>query len=318
MTTNKKLKIIILGYGIQGKKRALAVRNNLISIIDPIAPEADAKDIKRIPIKDYDAAIVCTGDKEKINLLKYLLKNKKHVLVEKPLISNSTKDIAELADIASFNKVNCYTAYNHRFEPHFIKMKKILQSNKLGKIYNIRIFYGNGTARLVKMSPWRDKHSGVLTDLGSHLLDTLDFWIEDIRSYKFNIIRASKFENNSFDHVIVNSQNIDKPLIQLEMSMLSWRNTFSCDIYGEFGSAHIKSLCKWGPSELIYRKRVFPSGHPIEKKEVIVKNDPTWKLECKYFINLCNENQNFTLNKDVWINETLLKLSQEAKINNII
>ena len=38
------------------------------------------------------------------------------------------------------------------------------------------MFYGNGTARLVRDSDWRDQGSGVLHDLGSHLLDTVAYW----------------------------------------------------------------------------------------------------------------------------------------------
>ncbi len=32
------------------------------------------------------------------------------------------------------------------------------------------------------------------------------------------------------------------------MTLLMWRNHFTCDILAENGSAHIESLCKWGPS----------------------------------------------------------------------
>ena len=42
-------------------------------------------------------------------------------------------------------------AYNHRFEPHFMRLK-LIDANKLGKIYSCRMFYGNGTARLVKIA----------------------------------------------------------------------------------------------------------------------------------------------------------------------
>ena len=37
-----------------------------------------------------------------------------------------------------------YTAYNHRFEPHFIKTKKILDKKILGKIYKCVYFTGMG------------------------------------------------------------------------------------------------------------------------------------------------------------------------------
>ena len=56
-----------------------------------------------------------------------------------------------------------------------IRMKKLIKSKKLGKIYSCRMFYGNGTAQLVRNSPWRDKSTGVLNDLGPHLLDTCEF-----------------------------------------------------------------------------------------------------------------------------------------------
>ena len=47
------------------------------------------------------------------------------------------------------NKCILYSAYNHRFEPNIIKLKKDLNLHK-SKIYNIRLFYGNGTAKNVK------------------------------------------------------------------------------------------------------------------------------------------------------------------------
>ena len=73
-----------------------------------------------------------------------------------------------------------YTAYNHRFEPHFVRMRDLVKSGALGTIYRCRMFYGNGTARLVRNSDWRDQGAGVLADLGSHVLDTARFWFGDI------------------------------------------------------------------------------------------------------------------------------------------
>jgi len=263
--------------------------------------------------------LVCTGDSEKIKIIEYLIKNKKHVLVEKPLISNSTKDIEKIISLTNENKVACYTAYNHRFEPHFINMKKLIKSKKLGKIYNIRMFYGNGTAKLVKQSPWRDNYTGVLADLGSHLLDTLDFWIDDIKNHEFKVTKYLKKENKSFDHVIINNFNEENNVsIQLEMSLLCWKNTFTCDVFGEKGSAHINSLCKWGPSEFIHRQRIIPSGIPNEIKKIIINKDPTWNLEYIHFLNSCIQKKSHTLKKDIWINNLLLDLSKQTKVDFII
>ena len=79
-------------------------------------------------------------------------------------------------------KLVFYTAYNHRFEPCIIDAKK-LQKNDLGKIFMIKGFYGNGTARDIKKSKWKDIKNGLIYDLGSHLIDTLIFLMNFKRKF---------------------------------------------------------------------------------------------------------------------------------------
>ena len=115
--------------------------------------------------------------------------------MEKPLWTSNLGKIKFLEKLAIKNKVKLYVAYNHRFEPHFLEMKKLISSKKLGKIYSCRMFYGNGTAKLIKNSNWRNKGSGVLTDLGSHLLDICKMWFGN-NIGKFKLISANKFVIN--------------------------------------------------------------------------------------------------------------------------
>jgi len=74
-----------------------------------------------------------------------------------------------------------------------------------------------------------------------------------------------------------------KARIELEMTLLMWRNHFTCDILAEKGSAHIESLCKWGPSTFVHRTRVLPSGRPPEEAVTLTQEDPTWALEYAAF-----------------------------------
>ena len=304
------LQVLIIGYGIQGKKRKHNSKN-VFAVVDPISNEADFKNIKEVPEDKYDAAFICTNDAEKYNLINFLIEKKKHILVEKPLSFESKDVYKNFEKSLKKNNLVLYTAYNHRFEPHFIKMKELIKSKKLGKIYNLRIFYGNGTSQLVKNSSWRDTDPGVLSDLGSHVFDALDFWIEDIKTFSFQPTCAANYETKSFDYAFIHSSNPEKPFIQIELSMLSWRNSFTCDIYGELGSAHINSLCKWGPSTFTYRKRVFPSGRPSEENQILIKDDPTWELEFNHFIDICLKSKKPNLNKDIWINEMIKNLNKK-------
>jgi predicted dehydrogenase len=233
----------------------------------------------------------------------------KHVLVEKPLISKKQDELENLVMLAENRKAVCYTAYNHRFEPHFIRLRDAVASGALGKIYRARFFYGNGTARDVRNSPWRDKGAGVLPDLGSHLLDTLLFlfgdWPADMRVWS-----ACCFENRAFDHIICGGNS---PIhIELEMTLLSWRNHFVAEVYGENGSAHIESLCKWGPSTFCLRKRVLPSGRPKEDSVTLTQSDPTWEAEYNHFKNLCGKGRAGNIENDLRINFMLNKLAVEA------
>jgi predicted dehydrogenase len=170
------------------------------------------------------------------------------------------------------------------------------------------MFYGNGTARLVRDSAWRDQGSGVLPDLGSHLLDTALFWFGKPLA-PFDIYSCNRFENLSFDHFSFGANG--SPVLQLEMTLLNWRNHFYADVFAENGSAHIQSLCKWGPSTFTLRDRKLPSGRPDEMSVTLVQDDPTWELEYQYFKNLCESGKS-NIENDMWINTVLNDLTHRS------
>ena len=154
--------------------------------------------------------------------------------------------------VTSSTGAACYTAYNHRFEPHLVRLRDAIGSGAIGDVYQARFFYGNGTARDVRNSAWRDRGLGVIPDLGSHLLDLAMFLFGDVDA-SLEVWSANRFENRSYDHVIFGANG--RPVLELEASLLSWRNTFRADVFGSAGSAHVDGLCKWGPS--VYTLRLF-------------------------------------------------------------
>lgn len=304
------MRFLIVGYGVQGKKRLRIAGPEGVGVVDPVAAEAAFRDIRAVPLDSYDGALVCTPDGPKMALLTYLLSNGKHVLVEKPLHAEREEDLFELERIARDQGAVCYTAYNHRFEPHYVRMRELVQSGALGRVYRCRMFYGNGTARLVRNSDWRDQGAGVLPDLGSHLLDTARFWFGDIGE-DFRLISVSRFENRAPDNVVIGSET-SRPKLELEMTLLSWRNHFTCDVLAENGTAHIESLCKWGPTTFTYRTRILPSGRPPEQATTLVSEDPTWALEYDHFKRLIAEQVSTDLGNDRWLLRVLGRLSGEA------
>lgn len=279
------MRVAILGYGVQGRKRHLVAGDDVVSIVDPIAGEADYRDLEDLPLDSFDAALVCTPDNAKPPLLARLLRAGKHVLVEKPVML-APAEYLQLEQLGQEKGAVCYTAYNHRFEPLIQRLKRVLDGGDLGGVYSLRLFYGNGTARLVRDSRWRDQGAGVLPDLGSHLLDLHDFWFDSLPD-EITVTSARKFENQSFDHVLLTGGK--EMLVQMEMTLLSWKNQFFCDILAEKGSAHLIGLPKWGEASLTIRHRILPSGVPEEEVILQPKGDLTWEREYAHFMELCRQ-----------------------------
>jgi scyllo-inositol 2-dehydrogenase (NADP+) len=293
------IKFAVVGLGVQGNKRIKYLNKRKYITIDPYK-KSDYKSISQAPLSAYDAVIICVPDEQKLKIIEYCLSNGKHFLVEKPFPIVSNRKLKQLEKLSIEKKLVSYVAYNHRFEPNIQKVKKIINKKKIGKLYFCKIFYGNGTAKLVKDSSWRDKRSGVIEDIGSHLIDMIIylFNFKEIKNYS---LFFNKFENKSPDHaqLIFKQKNMN---FLLEMSLCMWRNTFNFDLVGSKGSVHISSLCKWDKTVLTLRKRKYPSGKPSEKTFYLKMPDPTWKKELDYFLLLVKKNKKSSLKKELIIN----------------
>lgn len=313
------MKVIIVGLGIQGLKRKNTLKKKeFIGSVDPYKQIADYKSIDEVPLSSYDTVFICTPENEKIKFINFCLKNKKHFIVEKPFPILPLKKFKNLNLRINKSKQICYVAYNHRFEPYIIKLKKFLKRKKIGKIYSCKLLYGNGTAKLIKTSPWRDRGIGVAVDLLPHLFDMCDYFfdLKKLRSKSLisnkKLFTSNKFENLSIDNVIMYSK-VNNIFFQLEASYCMWKNKFYCEIIGEKGSLHLNSLLKWGKTTFKYRKRLLPSGVPLEKIYYSKKKDPTWESELIFFKNLILKKEKNNLKKDFWINKNILKLKEVIK-----
>lgn len=304
------MRVVVAGMGVQGPKRRKSAGADYVASVDPVADGADYRRLEDVPLDAYDAVLACIPDEPKIELIGYCIENAKSVLVEKPLWAEDAHEIADLEARAKAAGVVVYTAYNHRFEPHYVRMRDLIASGELGDVYSCRMFYGNGTARLVRESAWRDAGAGVLPDLGSHLLDTCRFWFGDIAD-NFSVVSAHNFENKSPDHVVIASEGA-LPRIELEMTMLMWKNHFTCDVLAEKGSAHIESLCKWDTTVFTKRSRILPAGRPPEERVSLNQPDPTWDLEYAHFKSLVESGAGTDLSTDLWLHRTLSRLGEDA------
>ena len=275
----------LIGCGNIGTKRLISMskdkESKLKYIIGPLKKnqKSDCKgkmmakklncvfsyDRKVLINSDVDAVILSTGPTLFRKIGSEILRSNKHLLIEKPLGMNED-DALYLTNLAKKKKLVLKTGFNLRFDNGIIKAKKMIDLNKIGKIYFFSCTYVNGSVVTNK------NKVGALSDIGSHSLNLFEYFIKKQIS-KFNCLRIShehKKDDNGF--LIAKVDNI---LCSIHFSFIRWKNKFSLEISGDKGYIKIRSLPKWGKQTLIYGKRVFPSGKPIVTTESFYK-DKSW------------------------------------------
>lgn len=298
---------LIVGLGVQGKKRKLQLEGlKRLNTLDPFNKEADYSSIDSVQLDAIQNVMLCIPDEEKVGYIDFFINKGMNILVEKPLAVSSEQSL-EWVKRSTKSSANLYIAYNHRFEPSLIKMKQAMADYPSEKLYKINIFYGNGTSKLVKASGWRDRGNGVLEDLGSHCLDLINY-IFGFCQIEFNVVQTRSFETSAPDNIIILG-TINNCLLEIELSLISWKNDFYFEVITEDGSFHAHSLCKWGTASFEHRKRVLPSGKPLIFAETFDCPDPTWKAEHAFFLDrLSNTKSNLGIND--WINLNFAKIKR--------
>ncbi|MFZ9660987.1 MAG: Gfo/Idh/MocA family oxidoreductase [Chitinophagaceae bacterium] len=117
----------------------------------------------------------------------------KHVVVEKPF-TNTTQEAKELINISEKTGRICSVYHNRRYVADFLTMKDIYKKGLLGELHEFEAHYDRYRPDPRTYGLWREDPvpgSGILYDLGSHLIDQSlqlfgkpDRIIADIRKQK--------------------------------------------------------------------------------------------------------------------------------------
>jgi len=293
------VRYVVVGYGNVGAKRKTALGARCVATVDPFNAAADYRTVEQCPGDAYDAAIVATPNGAKLELLRHFVERGKHVLVEKPLLFSDDAEGAQLAEAARARGVIWYTGYNFRFEPNVVALKRHLEAGDIGPLYHARMFYGNGTAANVAGS-WHDTPLGVIEDLACHLVD-LTGYVFGRPGAEFVVWERRAHETKGPDHCVLATADRS---IEIEVSLLSWKNRWHIEVTGAGGSMEMDGLTKWGTSELILRRRRLPSGPPAETRETASPPDPTWAAELEHF-ERCARERRGSFDNDRWISRVI-------------
>jgi len=291
------MKIGIIGCGLIGKKRALALEefedDTLVACCDTDKNKIGEKFSKEfkcdfynnyktlIDDSDCDIIIVAVINKYAKDIVLYALKNNKHVLIEKPMGINYEESLAIIGQ-KIINGTKLKVGFNHRFHPAITKAKELFDNGTIGELMFIKGQYGHG-GRPGMENEWRTSKElcggGQLLDQGVHLID-LSLWFSDDIKSVFSTLSTQYWKNDVEDNAFLQLKSKRGVDIQLHASWNYWKNVFVFEIYGKDGYLKINGLGgSYGEETLEIGKRNVNGGVPYIKTLKFDKEDISWEKE---------------------------------------
>lgn len=322
------MKIGIIGCGLIGRKRALALQNddNLVACCDinkeigeKFANEFNCEYfnnyIDLLTISNCEIIIVSVINKYAKNIVLLALSMKKYVLVEKPMGINY-KESLEMLNKSKEVKKLLKVGFNHRFHPAIIKAKSLFDTNCIGKLLFIRGHYGHGSRKGME-NEWRSNKNlcggGELLDQGVHLIDLSIWFSGDIKTV-FGRVNTKYWNIEVEDNAFMLLKSINDVDIQLQASWTNWRNTFQFELYGTDGYLKINGLGGWyGIEKLEFGKR--KDGPPDIQIFEFNEEDSSWKKE---WINFKQSVKNNISYDDTKVNQVIDAIYESSTKNKVI
>jgi predicted dehydrogenase len=110
----------------------------------------------------------------------------KPIYVEKPMAA-SYAECKEMVDFCRQKNIKLFVAYYRRALPRFLKIKSLIDNGLIGDIRTINIrFFQKPTEQDFSSANWRINKEiagcGYFCDLGSHMIDIIQFFVDEISS----------------------------------------------------------------------------------------------------------------------------------------
>ena len=209
----KKLNFALIGAaGYIAPRHMKAIRecgHNLISALDPndsvgvidsYFPEADffteperfdrhLDKLRRAGENKVDYVSICSPNYLHDAHIRLALRNQAHAICEKPIVLNPW-NVDALQEIEKESGKNIRTILQLRLHPSIMALKKKVEQEGKGKIYDIDLTYITSRGRWYFVS-WKGNHSksgGVATNIGVHFFDMLAYIFGEVKS---NIVHIS-------------------------------------------------------------------------------------------------------------------------------
>jgi predicted dehydrogenase len=241
---NNILNVGIAGYGTVGKIRHRFVNQHpnlrVTAVCDQIFLQAGTlpegvrcwNNYQQLLQEPLDVLFVCLPNNLAPEVTIAGLELGLHVFCEKP----PGRDLTDIARVIAVEK-NCpgqklMYGFNHRYHDSVRDALKIIQSQELGEIIDIRGVYGK--SQIIRFdSDWRTRRTeaggGILLDQGIHMVDMIRLFAGEIKEI-YSFISNSYWHHNVEDNAYALMRTADGKVALLQSSATQWRHRFQLDI----------------------------------------------------------------------------------------
>lgn len=310
----KKLGVAVIGTGFWGKNHARVYKElestELIAVCD-VNPERAKNIANQFGVEAYtntsrmlknnriEAVNICTWSTKLAKEARTALKMKKHVLVEKPMATN-TKQAEILIKIAEENSVCLTVGFLMRFIPGLQKIRQAVKSKKIGDIVC-------ASAKRVSQWPERIGDVGVVKDTAIHDIDIMKYLTDEdpVGVYA----KAGNMKHRGFE--------------DYAQIMLAYKDGKSAFIESNWLTPYKTRKLVITGSEAIMKLDYITQELWIEKKKKTVQpkyqfKEPL-KLELQHFVNCITKNEKPLISgsdglKALKIAEAALKSSSKNRL----
>ncbi|GAB5464997.1 MAG: Gfo/Idh/MocA family oxidoreductase [Candidatus Kapaibacteriales bacterium] len=227
------VELSVLGNRTIRKARTLADKYGIAKAVSSVEEIAEDNNVQ--------AVVLSTPTNVHYEQAKILIQSGKHLLIEKPVVSNS-REAVSLAELADEHKVKVMVGMNHRFRSDAKMLKNYSANGNLGDLYFIK----SGWSQKKEGLKWQEKiertgGKGVLTELGLSLIDSI-LWIMDFKEVAS--VRATNFHRISDAYEDISVARIDfkdgsVATIDTSWAIYSGETNYYCNVYGNTGSARV-------------------------------------------------------------------------------
>ncbi len=306
-----KLNVCLIGYGYWGPKLARNFQNSnffkLVSVSDKsqlnlLKAKKDfpfikiSMDYKKSITNNIDIVVIATPTNTHFQISKFALMMKKHILVEKP-ISLSEKEVQNLEKISKKNKKKIFVDYPFIFSGSINYIKKIIESNRFGKLNEIESYREQAPVR---------KDVNVVWDLAVHDLSILFYLLKSnpikSKSLKINSAQSPKSDTAFINLTYKNKLNVFikntwiSP-IKIRLMKFKFKNAI---IYCDENESMYKIK--------IFFKKTKQAKYSLEVPEIDLA-EPLSRLVNYIYKNIKNNERNIFDNMNINITKTLKKIS---------